>query len=229
MAPAPDDLLGLVATGIAHEVRNPLNALRLNLRILEDELRVLRPESSTPLLAVLERIAAEVGQIDHFVSDFLRYARPVRLVREALALQPLVTDLIAFARAHAARAGVRVEVRGSTGALVEADGVQLRQALFAVAANAIDVTPRGATVVLEVSDRPATIAIDLHDGAPALSADAIARAYQPFVAGRDGTTALPLAIARRIVEAHGGTLTMDSVPDRGNCATMTLVAQRRPT
>jgi signal transduction histidine kinase len=220
---ASDDLLDLVATGIAHEVRNPLNAVQLNLHILADELRALDPSLS--LVTILGRIASEVGQIDRFVSDFLRYARPVRLTREPLHVQGLVADLGAILVGHAARSGVRVEVTGQSSAVVDGDGLQLRQALTNVALNAVEVSSRGGTVVIALADHGATVAIDVHDAGPALPPEATARAFEPFAAWRDGATGLALAIARRIVEAHGGTLVM--VPAGGNCAKMRLPAQRR--
>lgn len=227
MKARPGDLMDLVATGIAHEVRNPLNALQLNLRILSDELRAQSLDPSLGLFTILGRISSEVGQIDRFVSDFLRYARPVKLTREALGVQGFVAELGAFLVTHAARTGVRVEVTGHTAGVVDADGVHLRQALTNVALNAVDVSPRGASVVIELADRGGVVAIDVYDSGPRLTDDAIARAFEPFSAWRDGSTGLALPIARRIVETHGGTLVMEYVPERGNCAKMRLPAQRR--
>jgi signal transduction histidine kinase len=221
------DLMDLVATGIAHEIRNPLNAVQLNLRILANELRGLSLEPSLGLFAILARISSEIGEIDRFVSDFLRYSRPVRLTRESLQVHGFVADLAAFLIAHAARGGVHVAVNGHTGAVVDADGVQLRQAIINVALHAVESSPRGGNVTIELADRGASVAIDVWDKGPRLVPEAIVRSFEPFSAWRDGSTGLALPIARRIVEAHGGTLVMESDPERGNCAKMSLPALRR--
>lgn len=227
MKPRTSELIDLVATGIAHEVRNPLNAVQLNLRILSDELRAQSLDPSLGIFTILGRISSEVGQIDRFVSDFLRYARPVRLTREALGVHGFIAELAAFLVTHAARTGVRVEVTGQTVCTVDADGVQLRQAVTNVALNAVEVSPRGAGVVIELADRAGVVAIDVYDAGPRLPDEAIARVFEPFSAWRDGSTGLALPIARRIIEAHGGTLVMEYVPERGNCAKMRLPAHRR--
>jgi len=219
--------MDLVATGLAHEVRNPLNALQLDLRILTDELRNLSPDPGQAVFAALGRISSEIGQIDRFVSDLLRFTRPVRLTREPLQVQALVTELCAFLVTQATRAGVRIEMSGQTGAVVDADGVQLRQALISLALNAVEVSPRGGTVTIELAGNGKVVVIGVRDGAAHLSAEAMARAFEPFSVWRDGATGLALPIARRIVEEHGGTLVLENVPGRGNCARMRLPARRR--
>jgi two-component system, NtrC family, sensor histidine kinase HydH len=227
MAPPAEDLMDLVAIGVAHEVRNPLNAVQLNLRILGDELRGLSLDPSLGVFAALARISSEVGHIDRFVTDFLRYARPIRLARETVPIRSLVVDLAASLSTQAARSGVGIEVTGKTDAVVEADGVHLRQALVNVAMNAVDVSPRHSHVTIELADQGSAVAIDIYDAGPRLTADTRNRVFEPFSVWRDGVTGLAMPIARRIVEAHGGTLVMESVPDRGNCARMRLPAQRR--
>ena len=65
-----------LAAGIAHEVRNPLNAVQMNLRLLEEELRDLEPDPAARPHVLLTKIAQEIRSLDHFVAEFLRYARP---------------------------------------------------------------------------------------------------------------------------------------------------------
>jgi signal transduction histidine kinase len=218
MAASSEDLLDLVATGLAHEVRNPLNAVQLNLRILAEQLLALPPAPAQEAFSVLERIAGEVGQIDRFVRDFLRFARPLRLSREPLHVQGTVGELGSL---------LRIDVTGRTNALVDADGVQLRQAIIHVAQNAIDVTPRGGAIALVLGDAGAWVTIDVFDAGPPLAPDVAARAFEPFATWRDGASGLGLPNARRIIEAHGGTLALEAVPAGGNCARIRLPALRR--
>src|SRR5260370_39551363 len=91
--------LGLIeplAAGFAHEVRNPLNSLQINVAILEQELLALLPDREAHLFTVLRKIAGEIKRLDDFVSEFLRFARPPRLNVERVPVRPLLTDLPAF-------------------------------------------------------------------------------------------------------------------------------------
>src|SRR5688572_16140815 len=88
--------LETLAAGIAHEVRNPLNALRINLRILEDELLEVAPDRGAHVYSVLAKIANEVASLDNFVSEFLRFARPARLKLEKMNVKSLLADLGTF-------------------------------------------------------------------------------------------------------------------------------------
>jgi len=89
-------LIEEVAAGIAHEVRNPLNALQINLQILDQELRVLVPDRGSHVYSVLAKISRELGNLDNFVSEFLRYARPPRLKIEPVVARQLLADLVTF-------------------------------------------------------------------------------------------------------------------------------------
>src|SRR4026208_1534741 len=103
-------LIETLAAGVAHEVRNPLNSLQINVGILEQELLELLPDRDAHVFAVLRKIAGEVKRLDDFVAEFLRFARPPRLNIERLAVAPLVTDLTAFIAAEYTKKGVALDV-----------------------------------------------------------------------------------------------------------------------
>src|SRR3990172_7375977 len=96
----PDDAAGphpqsveAIAAGIAHEVRNPLNALQINLGILEQELSGIVPDRSSHVFEVMAKIARELRSLDDFVTEFLRFARPPRLSLETVAVRSLLPAL----------------------------------------------------------------------------------------------------------------------------------------
>src|SRR5262245_12878825 len=96
-APPPEPgLIETLAAGVAHEVRNPLNSLQINVGILEQELLERLPDGDAHVFAVLRKIAGEIKRLDDFVSEFLRFARPPKLNPEHLAVRPLLSDLAAF-------------------------------------------------------------------------------------------------------------------------------------
>jgi signal transduction histidine kinase len=222
-APEQRPLMEAVAAGIAHEVRNPLNALQINLRILEEELARHIPDRGAHAYAVLAKIANEVASLDDFVSEFLRFARPPRLRLESVQVRSLLADLATFIAPELAKKGVRLETELEGGAwTIRADNVQLKHALLNLILNAAQATAAGGAVTLAAALREGRLAIEVRDTGEGIPPDKLERVFDVFFTMREGGTGLGLPIARRIVEEHGGTLALDSAPGRGTTARVLL-------
>src|SRR6266545_1757266 len=131
-------LMEAIAAGVAHEVRNPLNALQINLQILEQELRELVPDPGKPIFAALTNIANEVASLDHFVAEFLRFARPPRLKLEAVHVKSLLGDLTTFISPEFSRRKIRLSLLLDGGpAVIAADSFQLKHAVLNLLLNAL--------------------------------------------------------------------------------------------
>jgi two-component system, NtrC family, sensor histidine kinase HydH len=221
--PSAEAFVESVAAGIAHEVRNPLNALQINLRILEQELLAVLPDRRAHAYEVLQNIASELSHLDHFVSEFLRYARPPQLRIERVAVRALVGELVTFVRPECARKGVQLTA-DLPDALpsVQADGFQLKRALLNLVLNALQATPVGGTVTLSAEADANQLRLAVRDRGEGMDAAQLARVFELFYTTREGGTGLGLPIARRIVAAHGGTLTLASTAGQGTIATLTL-------
>jgi signal transduction histidine kinase len=232
MAPPPppqQPLIEAVAAGIAHEVRNPLNALRINLRILEQELAGHIPDRGAHAYAVLAKISNEVASHDNFVSEFLRFARPPRLQLEVVQVKSLLADLANFIAPELSRKGVRLALALERGpAFVDADNFQLKHAVLNLVLNAVQATAEGGTITLETDAVGGGLAIDVRDTGEGIAADKLERVFDVFFTMREGGTGLGLPIARRIVEEHGGTLTLRSSPGAGTTARILLPGKQGP-
>jgi signal transduction histidine kinase len=216
-------LMEAVAAGIAHEVRNPLNALQINLKILEQEITELAPDRSTHVYSVLAKIANEVASLDNFVSEFLHFARPPRLKLETVQVKALLADLTTFLGPEFERKSVALALaldRGSS--FVTADNFQLKHAVLNLLLNALQATPAGGTVTIETDQAGDALAIDVRDSGEGIAADKLERVFDVFFTMREGGTGLGLPITRRIVEEHGGTLTLSSAPGAGTTARILL-------
>src|SRR5512143_1314081 len=99
------ELIETLAAGVAHEVRNPLNSVQINLSILEQELSELVADRHAHVFAVLAKIAGEIKRLDDFVSEFLRFARPPKLNIEPLSVRPLLADLASFIAPECSKKG----------------------------------------------------------------------------------------------------------------------------
>jgi signal transduction histidine kinase len=221
---APDQaFVETIAAGLAHEVRNPLNALLINLRILEQEIAAALPDRTAHAYAVLRSIAAEIGHLDHFVGEFLRYARSQELRLDAVDVRALLGDLAAFVEPECARKGVALRVDAPAAPPpLQADAVQLKHALLNLVLNALAASRAGGTITLAAAADGATLRLEVRDTGEGIPPERLARAFELFFTTREGGTGLGLPISRRIAEAHGGTLALASEPGRGTTATMTL-------
>jgi signal transduction histidine kinase len=227
-APQEPGLIETLAAGVAHEVRNPLNSVQINLSILGQELAELVPDPQAHVFAVLAKIAGEIKRLDDFVSEFLRFGRPPKLNVEKLAIRPLLSDLVGFMAPECSKKGVVLELdlRGPDTAWV--DGFQVKQAVLNLLLNALQAMPEGGHVVVTTAGDEASLAIAVHDDGEGMGPETIERAFTPFFTTRAGGTGLGLPLVRRIVEQHGGSVTIGSAMGQGATVTMVFPAPAGP-
>jgi signal transduction histidine kinase len=226
--------IGTLASGLAHEIRNPLNSLNLNMQMLEEELGQHGAGHGNGRLMSITR--AELSRLERLVTDFLSYARPRPLELEEVPARELLERAREVLAGLTRSRGARVEVEDATdGALLRVDAGQINQLLLNLANNALAATEgsgrrpllrfgarrQGAAAVLEVEDNGAGIA----------EADR-EKIFDLFYSTRKGGTGLGLAIVRRIAQNHGGRVEVESRPGAGTTVAVVLpaalVADPRP-
>jgi signal transduction histidine kinase len=216
-------LVETIAAGIAHEVRNPLNALQINLSILEQELSEMLPDRSGHVFEVIGKIANELRSLDTFLTEFLRYARPPRLELEPVSVRPLLTDLATFIRPECVRKGVSLTLAAEAGPeTVVVDAFQMKHAVLNLVLNALQATPSGGSIAIETGGDATRLEIAVRDTGEGIAEHALARVFDAFFTTREGGTGLGLPIARRIVESHGGALVIHSHEGEGTVARLSL-------
>jgi signal transduction histidine kinase len=208
--------IGTLAAGLAHEIRNPLNSLSLNMQMLEEDLAGDPRQGTGRVLAITR---GEIGRLERLVTDFLAYARPRPLERRrvpAAALLEHARDLLA-GQAAAARVQLRVE-DDAPGAWLEVDPQQLSQLLLNLTQNAFFACEeRGfaGKVVLRARREAGQVALEVQDDGVGIAEADREKVFEVFYSTRKGGTGLGLAIARRIATSHGGEIEVESVPGEG--------------
>lgn len=192
--------LGMFTATIAHEVRNPLSAVRLAVQMLG---RRHPDEVSIPLIEI------ELERLDLTVDELLGYAKGMSISPVAVDLRPLAEDVVRLLRRQADHQDVVLVVQG--GGQVTADPRRLRQLLLNLVLNGIQALREGGTVTITVADRRLVVADDGPGVAPAV----IPQLFMPFVSGRPDGTGLGLSLAQRIAEAHGARLSHEANQPRG--------------
>ncbi|HYN19512.1 MAG TPA: ATP-binding protein, partial [Thermoanaerobaculia bacterium] len=221
--------VGTLASGLAHEIRNPLNSLNLNMQMLEEEIEEARAPSGKRLLAITR---SEISRLERLVSDFLAYAKPRPLeMEEVPAIRPLerVREVLA---GEIQRRGARVQVEDrSGGARVRVDPAQMNQLLLNLAQNALAAAEEAnRTPVLELtaSRHGSFVALSVHDNGVGIPPEEHERIFEVFYSTRKGGTGLGLAIVDRIVRAHGGKLQVESTRGEGTTVTVELPSVATP-
>ena len=204
--------LGTLAAGLAHEIRNPLNSLNLNMQMLEEDLGDPKGELTGRRLLGITR--AEIGRLERLVTDFLAYARPRPLKLEELPAVELLRSAREVMAAQIAARGAEVTVHDeSGGAVVRVDVEQMQQLLLNLLHNALTATEgigRRPEIAMAARRDGARVELSLRDNGRGVSPEDRARIFEIFYSTRKGGTGLGLAIADRIAVAHGGALAFES-------------------
>jgi signal transduction histidine kinase len=204
--------VGTLAAGLAHEIRNPLNSLNLNLQMLEEDLPAGGVGEGGRRL--LEVTRAEIARLERLVSEFLAYARPRPLRLAEVAAVDLLIAAREVLAAQIARRGAALRlVDESEEALVRVDEEQIRQLLLNLLQNALHATEgtgRRADVLLVARRDGDRVELEVHDNGRGIAPAERQRIFEAFYSTRKGGTGLGLAIADRIARAHGGTIACES-------------------
>ena len=211
--------VGEFAASLSHEVRNPLTAMRLDLQRVEEK---LDPESA--LRAPLRRALRAVDRLQHTVSGALRVARSGRVARAPVDLLVPLDAALHASEPEMQAAGARVEIdTGNAPLVVLGDAAALEQLFLNLLLNAAQAFDAPGGVVRVRASADATRArVEVEDAGRGMSSEALGAAFDPFVTTRAQGTGLGLAIARRIAAAHGGELSLESVPGSGTTAAVTI-------
>ena len=208
--------IGTLASGLAHEIRNPLNSLNLNMQMLEEEVGPRSPGGDTGRLLSLTR--SEIGRLERLVTDFLQYAKPRPLELTSMPAASLLRRCRDLMLSEAQDRGVDLEVEDrSAGALVRVDEEQMNQLLLNLAQNALAATEdidREPEVRLIARREPGRVLLEVLDNGGGISGDT-EKVFEIFYSTRKGGTGLGLAVVRRIAENHGGEVVIHSTPGVG--------------
>jgi signal transduction histidine kinase len=208
--------LGEMAAGMAHEVKNPLAAIRSSAQILAGHVTGKDAEFAGI-------VVSEVDRLNKVVNEFLDYARPAPLRREPVRLSALLDSCLKLLAPVIRDKGVNVRtVYPEAETTVNADPAQLRQVFLNLILNAIQAVDNQCCVEVSVRESGHETRATVKDNGPGIPSDKLKNVFEPFYTTKPGGTGLGLPIAQRIVAEHGGRLVIESTPGAGTTATVIL-------
>jgi signal transduction histidine kinase len=218
--------MGELASTVAHEVRNPLNAIAMSAHRLRREYPAVASaetdEDRAELDQLLGVVESETHRINDVVQQFLEYARPPRLAPRSTDLTAEVTQTVDSLRALSESRGVKLEVHASEAGDAVCDPGQFRQALDNLVRNAIEATPEGGQVTVVAASGSKEHTVEVRDTGVGIAAEDLPKVFDLYFTTKPHGTGVGLAVTQQIVSAHGGTIEVDSAPGRGTRMTIRL-------
>jgi signal transduction histidine kinase len=216
--------LGHLAAGVAHEVRNPLNAIGMGIQRIEGEFAPA--QASEEFHTLCRIIRGEVARLNTIVQEFLTLARTPTLQRESIAIAALLQEVASLMQAEANARSVRltVQVPGPLPALL-LDRQQMKQALMNLLLNALQATPPGGSVQVTADAGAKEVRITLADRGSGIAPEMLERIFDPYFTTKQEGTGLGLPIALQIIQAHGGTLDVRSILGQGTTVEVHLPSE----
>ena len=228
----PAEFAALVGA-LAHEIRNPLSTIRLNMELLAEDFENTDPQSPTKhrdrrAKAKIELVREECDRLQKLLGDFLDFARQESLTLEPGSLNTEIDQLLDFFAPRAREANVElVRYLDPELPMVRLDRETFRSALLNLLINAVQAMDAGGQLVVRTRPSGLGVAIELIDNGQGMSEETLAKVFRAFYTTKQGGSGLGLPTSRKIVEAHGGTIDIESAPGRGTKVTIWLPAPPR--
>ena len=217
--------VGTIAAGMAHEIRNPLSSVKMNIQMIEDRLGEFGEKESDYLVGKVARIRSETERLEESVNNFLAFARPKPLQRRWADLNQAIDHVIEFLEPACLNDGIRI-VRDYAADLPKAyiDPDQLGQAIENLMRNAHQAIGRDGIIEVYTRSHGDHLEIRVSDDGPGVPAEAHDKLFDIFFTTKEGGSGLGLTIVKQIAEAHGGSLAFDTIEKRGTTFTISLPA-----
>jgi signal transduction histidine kinase len=214
--------LGTLTGGLAHEIKNPLSTVQLNLQLLAEDLTPDNP-AYPRIVNRLNTVQKETSRLRDILDDFLRYAGKLELDRQPTDLNELLEDLVDFFLPQAQAQRTKLRLRRTDGPLVApVDPKLIKQAVLNLMLNALQAMPGGGELILGAARQDGQALIDVIDTGKGIPPDAVDKIFNAYYTSKKGGTGLGLAMAQRIVKEHGGQISVKSEMGKGSDFTLRL-------
>lgn len=221
--------LGTMAAGIAHEVRNPLAAIRGSVQMLNDDLQLSDEQKQ-----LMEIVLTESLRLDHTIQNFLNYAKPKQVLKRMEDLKTMTEGMLNFIqKSPDCKETHRIVFNSSSEEFIhEFDVNQMKQVIWNLSINALHAMPNGGQLKVTLErDLYGNVLLTFKDDGIGIDTNRLESIFDPFQKSTTGGSGLGMAIVYRIVQDHNGTISIDSKPGQGTQIRLVLparAAQRQP-
>ncbi len=220
--------LASLAGELAHEIKNPLSIIRMNIELLQEDFERLDTPESRRALGRTERVINQCQRLETMLNDFLRFTRLSNLELKAGNLNQQVAQVLDFIEPQAVRQNVEV-IRHLDNELpsIKLDPQTLQAALLNLVKNALEAMPDGGQLLVRTRIIRTGVALDLIDTGIGMTPHTLLNMFKDFYTSKEGGTGLGLPTAKKIIEAHGARINVQSELGRGSQFTIEFPTPKR--
>jgi signal transduction histidine kinase len=211
--------IGRLTSGVAHEVKNPINSIVVHLEVLREKLLQVDPETKRHM----DVIESEIHRLDRVVKTLIDFTRPVELKLNEIDLRLIVDDVVALAAPDAQRQGVNISAKLEAAPLTaRVDADLIKQALLNVVLNGVQAMPRGGPLTVTADRIGETARIMVEDEGEGIPPEVRDKIYNLYFTTKKSGSGIGLAMTYRVMQLHNGALDFDSEPGQGTTFRMLL-------
>ncbi|MDO5567325.1 MAG: ATP-binding protein [Planctomycetia bacterium] len=218
-----------LAGGLAHEIKNPLSTIRLNMELLEEDLEDMddSPKRNRALKKV-ETVRKECLRLEELTNEFLSFTRAHHLDLTSADANHELKEILDFFRPKAKESHIElIEYFASDLPTINIDKRSFHRAILNLLLNSLQAMPQGGELVVRTRMCASEVAIDLIDTGCGMDTETLQKIFEPFFSTKRGGSGLGLPTVRKIIEGHGGHIAIQSEPGRGTQFTLTFPSLRR--
>ncbi|MFA6598631.1 MAG: ATP-binding protein [Ignavibacteriaceae bacterium] len=212
--------MGELASGVAHEIRNPINAIGMIAQRLNREF--VPAEGNAEYLDITKVLKTEVERINKIITQFLNYAKPIELQKKKIISSEFFNDLTLLFKEQAKQRGIHLLVPAENAFTMHIDPELMKQTMMNFLQNAFDATKENGTVTLAYSKKDQNILIKIADDGKGISEENLAKIFNLYFTTKKEGNGLGLSIAQKIVSQHNGTIHVTSKVNQGTTFTITI-------
>jgi PAS domain S-box-containing protein len=211
--------IGDLASGVAHEIRNPLNALRLSL----GKLKGMGEEGTQKLLEI---ISQEIERIEKTIEDFLNFTRPFKLSLSSVNLNQIINETVALLEEKALGSSIMIRKELEVLPSLRGDEQALRKVFMNIIRNSIDASGEGGEIVIRARRSRSGVQLSISDTGTGIAPGDLKRIFDPYFSKKRGGTGLGMSIAKRIIESHEGSIVIKSEVGKGTTVNILFPLKR---
>jgi signal transduction histidine kinase len=218
-------VIGRLTQGVAHEIRNPLNVLNLSIDHVSTKFAPDDLGRRKQFTGILSSIKDEIARLNRMVTDLLNYGRPPKLSVSSIDLGDLVNETMALVRPQADEQGVDLRIdRDLDDARIIGDAERLKSCLSNIAINALQAMPAGGRLTASVHKYNGMVEVKISDTGVGIKEDSLPKIFEPYFSTKQAGFGLGLAVTKKIIEEHKGSIEVHSDVDNGTTFTLKLPA-----
>lgn len=212
--------MGELAAGVAHEIRNPLNAIKILSQRIKKEFQPKSDESEYHEMT--KTMVSEIDRINKILEDYLSYSRPIPLKNEKFDIRKMMDEIESLYGEATKIKGIHLDINVSDKITINGDKQYLKQAIANLIKNAIEASTKNDKITLFAAETAKNVIINISDTGCGISKDNLTKIYDLFYSTKDMGTGLGLAITHKIINDHLGMLEVESELEQGTTFTITL-------